>query len=312
MFRLALLIVAASACIVASPVRAGMLIFSADGTNDLIRRFNASGRELTPITNRALRFPTLLAATRDGRSLITNINFVGQSETGTDLIRLDLKGRTLARKPVRDIFGSDEGGPVSVVDTGRKTLLITSTQNTTIAETDYHFNPIRLIPTGAAFDGLRTLGIAMSPGRTHFWVADADAQSGNGFLRKFDYTTGLQVATLKDQHIRVPIEVEFSRDGRLFVSDRGETFEEDMIHEFDSDLSFVKTIFSGALLHYNFGAFKMLPNNTILVVETNYPTRTPLRRLTFDGSLISQFGPSGVSMYDVIAVKSAPPKRRDR
>ena len=279
-------------------------LFAADATNNIIRKYTLTGTYIGQISNSELNFPTLLAATADGRTIVTDINFVGAA--GPDLIRLDLAGNTLARASSQSIFGITGGGIVSVVDTGRNTFLITSTINSQIAETDYTFNRVRLIPTNTSPGGLRTLGIKMSPSGGQFFVADADGQSGHGFLRIFDYQSGLQQNIVADPHIIFPVELSFSPNGNLFVSDRGISFTDDKINQFSLSGQFISQIASGASEHANFGQFDITQDGHLLVLETNSLTQTPIRLLTYNGNLLYEFGPSNARITDLIAVSTVP------
>lgn len=283
---------------------ADITFFASDATNNIIRKYNSSGTEIGQVSNFQLNFPTLLAATADGKSIVTDINFVGPA--GPDLIRLDLAGKTLARASSEGIFGISGGGIVSVVDTGRNTFLITSTINSQIAETDYTFNRIRLVPTNTSLGGLRTLGIAMSPDGNQFFVADADGQSGHGFLRIFDYQSGAQQKSFANPSIIFPVDLSFASNGNLFVSDRGINFIDDKINQFELDGTFIGQISSGAIEHANFGQFDATQVGRLLVLETNSPTQTPIRLLSYNGTLISEFGPSNARITDVIAVSTVP------
>ena len=272
--------------------------FATDGTNNSIRVFGSAGEELPSILNPQFRFPTFLSQTIDGTSLITDVNFVGPS--GPDLVRIDLSGNIQARATSHSIFGISGGGVVSVVDTGRRSLLITSTINTIIVETDYDFNVIRRIASNAPAGGLRTLGAAMSLDNSRLYVADADGQSGSGFIRIFDYLSGLQISAITNPVIQFPFELRFDRAGDLFISDRGASFSEDWIHEFFPDGTLGQTIRSGATSHANFGSFDILPDGRLLVLETNIPTQSPIRLLDSFGNLIIEFGPNDVQITDVL------------
>ena len=119
-------------------------------------------------------------------AVVTNIN-------GIVSHIIDLDGNIVARNSSAVIFGQPGGGFVDVVDTGHGTFFVTSTLNTEIAEVDVDLAVVRRFPTGASGGGLQILGAALTTDATRLYVADANGQSGDGFIRIYDADLGLQI-----------------------------------------------------------------------------------------------------------------------
>lgn len=275
-------------------------ILATDGANSLIRQYSLNGLELGQIRNDNFSFPTLLASDASGTSFVTDINFIGAN--GPDLVRFGLDGSITARNSSASIFGRQGGGIVSVVDSGHSSFIVTSTLNTEIAEVGYDLQPIRRFSSNTHSDGLRTLGTTMSPDNTKIYVSDGDSQSGNGFIRIFDYTTGTQIDSITHHLLEFPIFLNFTSTGTLLVSDRGSSYVDDRLLVFDADGNFLDEFTSGATIHYNFGSFDILPDDSIVLLETNFLTDTPIRILSPSGDFIREFGAGLKDSHGIIAV----------
>ena len=277
-------------------------IYATDGVDNIIRVYDKSGKEVSSISNSELNFPTLLEGFNDGRFFITDINFV--SSGGPDLVKMDLSGNIIARTSTEDIFGETGGGIVDVINSGSDSFYITSTLNTEIAEIDSDLNLIRRFPSGARPGGLRILGGAVSNDGKRLYVADADGQSGHGFVRIYDTNTGSQVDTLENNSINFPFMLEFNAAGDLIMTDRGATYDDDRIMIFHGNALF-NSFNSGAPVHDNFGNFDLDSEGNIVLLETNLPTETPIRILDIEGHFISEFG-NGLQNPHGIMVMNTP------
>lgn len=280
------------------------LIYATDGASDLIRVYDRTGTELSSISNPVLNFPTLLEGFNSGQYFVTDVNFVGPG--GPDLVKMDLNGNVIARTTTQDIFGETGGGIVDVINSGRDTFFITSTQNTQVAEVDANLDLIRRFSSGASKYGLKTLGGAVTNDGTQLYVADADYQSGNGFIRIFDTSTGAQVDTISDSSIECPVMMHFSAEGDLFLTDRGKSFTEDRILVFSEDNILQNEFSSGAPVHYNFDSFDLDSAGNLVILETNFPTRSPIRILAQDGTFISEFGDGLQNPHGILAMTTVP------
>jgi len=284
------------------------LIYATDGEQNLIRVYDTQGSQVSTIANPDLNFPSLLEGFNGGQSLITNINFVPGG--GPDLVKLDLQGNILSRTTSRDIFGANGGGIIDVINSGSDTFFITSTLNTQVAEIDSNLNLIRRFPSGATNGGLRTLGGAVTNDGSLLYIADADGQSGNGFVRIFDTVTGNQIDSITNNGIEFPITMEFDLNGNLYITDRGGTSGEDKILVFSDSNILIDEFNSGAPIYANFGWFDLDSLGNLVMLETNFDTDSPIRILQQDGTFIREFGdglnnPHGILVMPVVPVPAA-------
>lgn len=282
-------------------VFAAPVILVSDAVHNEFRQYDAFGNEFGRIRNPLFSFPTFIAAEPGGRAFLSDINFVGP--TGPDLIRFDASGQLLARASSATIFGVQGGGFVDAVDTGRGTYLVTSSLNLQIAELDRDLTVLRRLDTGAVGGGLRTLGVAMSSDGTRVYVADGAGQNGAGFVRVFDYASGAALATIASPLIQFPFGLAVDAQDQLFVTDRGVSFVDDRILVVDSAGSVIRELDAGGPVALNFGPVDLLPDGSLVVLETNALTSSPIRILDAYGQLVREFGDgstrfNGLAVYD--------------
>lgn len=295
------ILMAIGLCGVAAPVMAdpSTFIFATDGDHHLIRQYDIQGNEIGQIQNQELFFPTLLTADASTGTLVTDINFTGLD--GPDLVRIGLNGTIVARNSSAAIFGMRGGGVVDVIPSRRGTFFVTSTLNTSIAEVGQNLQVIRRFASGALAGYLRILGGATSLDGTKLFIADAAAQSGSGFIRIYDTFTGAQIGSITDPAIEFPIDVEFDSRGLMYVTDRGADFISGRILVFDQSLALINEFSAGAPADFNFGAFAILPDNNLVVLETNATADTAIRVIGSAGQFLSRFG-DGLKNSSGIAV----------
>jgi hypothetical protein len=275
------------------------------GQISLFRQYDPSGVETGRVTNPAFSFPTILAADSAGTSFVTNINFI-PAQRYPDIIRVDLSGNILARNSAVNLVGPVGGELSFTINSGHGTYLATSNNPTLLVEFDSNLQLLRQIPTGQTFGpGIRIVGIAISPDLSKILVADQDGQSGHGFLRIYDYTTGNQLGQIHNPALAYPVDLKYGPGGLLYVTDRGSTQLEDNILVFDSSFNLIREFTSGAPVHYNFGSFDILPNGNLVLIEPDFPVDKPIRILTNTGQFVTEFGEE-INQAEAITVVAGP------
>jgi hypothetical protein len=282
-------------------LQADPVILVTDDTASLIRQYNTSGVEIGRITNPAFSHPSILEADQAGTSLVTDIFIPGQRSP--DIVRVDLSGNILARNSAANLVGFAGGELGFVINSGRGTFLATTNDTTQIVEFNSDLQLLRRIPTGSTNGpGLQIVGVGVTPDRSKILLTDLDGQSGHGFLRIYDYASGIQLGQIHNPALASPIVPKYGPDGLLYVTDRGSTEIEDNILVFDSNFNLIREFTSGAPVHYNFGAFDLLPDGDLVVIESSFLADTPIRIVTNTGQFVREFGEDMNQFFGVTVI----------